>query len=1023
MRRILSILVPLISVPLLVINSTHAQYFGRNKVKYETHDFEVLKTEHFHIYYYKKEAKAAFEAARMAERWRGRLGRVFQHSLSTPQPVILYGNSIPFRATRAISGMISEGVGGVTEPLKRRVVLPFAGSFSDTNHVLGHELVHAYQYDMAQSGEVNVFGGGGGGLEALPGWFIEGMAEYLSIGPISTMTSMWMRDAVLHDDIPTIDDLDNPKYFPYRYGHALWAYIGGRYGDEAIGKILRAAIQSGRAKQALSSVLGTSVEDLSKSWHAALLDLDGPVLHATVPASDQGRSVFSSDPEETIYVSPSISPDGKRVALFSQKDVFSLELYLADVESGEIISKLTETAVSPHFQSLEFIDSAGAWSPDGREFVFAAVSAGQPELTIVNTENGNKVKEIRLDQLGEIFNPSWSPDGTRIAFSALTGGIVDLYILDVQSEKLRQITDDLFAEIQPDWSPDGKSVAVATDRYTSNTDDLDFGRFVLARIDAATGEMTQLASPEQGDATNPQWSPDGTKLYFLSDATGIRNIYELEPDGGSIRRLSDLQTGASGITRLSPALSVAAKSDRMVFTVFLKGGYALYSADSPARVAEATLGKPPVHGADVLPPREKAAGLVASELQQPRKSLPTGREFEETDYHPGLSLDHIAPPSFGVGVSDFGTFVGGGTSLYFSDMLGFHQLVTTVQINSDSGTFLNGLTGVAQYVNQRNRWTWGVQGGQVPFVSGGLQQGTTQVNGDTVFAQREIRFWQIDRQLQGLLWYPFNEAQRIEFSGGYENIAFDAQANTRYYDPVTGQFLGSNTTDIASPDSLHLGTASTALVYDTSLFGGTSPVLGQRYRFEASGVGGDLGYGAFLGDFRKYVMPVRPITLAGRLLFYGRYGGGAEDQRLQQLFIGYPSLVRGYTFGSFSAAECEAAGGDAESGSCPVFDQLLGSRISVANLELRVPLLGPLGLITKDFLPVEIAPFFDAGVAWTSKNGPAFATDGSRHVVTSHGASLRVNLMGFAVGQISLVHPNDRPLKNWIWEFSLVPGF
>lgn len=1021
MKRIMSSVTLFISLLIFGSIPANAQYFGRNKVKYETYDFEVLKTEHFNIYYYKKEQKAAFAAARMAERWRGRLGKILQHSLSTPQPVILYGNSTAFRATTAISGMIPVGVGGVTEPLKRRVVLPFAGPLSDTDHVLGHELVHAYQYDMARGNAAEVFGGGGG-LSRLPGWFIEGMAEYLSVGPVSALTAMWMRDAVLHDDIPTIDELSNPKYFPYRYGHAFWAYVGGRYGDQTIGKILRAAIQTGRPKQALSSVLGESAEKLSKDWHAALLDVDGPILHETVPVEDQGHSVFSSDPEEVIYVSPSISPDGKRVAVFSQKDVFSLELYLADVDSGKFISKLTETAVSPHFQSLEFIDSSGAWSPDGRQFVFSAVSAGQPTLTIVDTDSGDKVKEIKLKELGEIFNPSWSHDGRQIAFSALTGGIVNLYIYELDSQKLRQVTDDLFAEIQPNWSPDGKTLALATDRYTSDTEDLDFGRFTLAKVDVETGEMTQLASPDKGDTTNPQWSPDGSKLYFVSDASGIPNIYVLEFGGNAIHRLSDLQTGASGITRLSPALSVAAKSGRIVFTSFQKGGYMLYEAKPPAQVVQATGNEPQVSGAAVLPPRKRATGLVASEIEHSQKSLPEGRSFKETDYHPGLSLDHIAPPSFGVGVSNFGTFVGGGTSLYFSDMLGFHQLITTFQINSDSGAFLNGLTGVAQYENQRHRWTWGVQGGQVPFVAGGLQQGLTQVDGQTVFAEREVRFWQIDRQLQGLLYYPFNEAQRIEFTGGYENIGFDAQANTRYFDPTTGQFLSGETTDLPSPDSLNMATAGTALVYDTSLFGGTSPVLGQRYRFEATGFGGSLDFASFLGDYRKYVMPIRPVTLAGRMLFYGRYGGGAEDSRLQPLFIGYPSLVRGYTFGSFSAAECQP-GGDAATGSCPVFDQLLGSRISVANLELRFPLLGPLGMISKDFLPVEIAPFFDAGLAWTSDNGPAFATDGMRHVVTSHGASLRINILGFAVGQVSLVHPNDRPLKNWIWEFSLVPGF
>ena len=56
-----------------------AQYFGGNKVQYRTFDFEVLRTEHFDVYFYPEERHATDLAARMAERWRARLGQVFDH--------------------------------------------------------------------------------------------------------------------------------------------------------------------------------------------------------------------------------------------------------------------------------------------------------------------------------------------------------------------------------------------------------------------------------------------------------------------------------------------------------------------------------------------------------------------------------------------------------------------------------------------------------------------------------------------------------------------------------------------------------------------------------------------------------------------------------------------------------------------------------------------------------------------------------------------------------------------------------
>ena len=131
-----------------LLTTAHAQYFGQNKVQYDTFDFRVLETEHFDIHYYPSEAEAAKQVGLMAERWYSRLSKILTHELSSRQAVVMYASHPEFEQTNVIEGMIDEGTGGVTEGMRRRVVLPFAASMSETDHVLGHELVHAFQYDI-----------------------------------------------------------------------------------------------------------------------------------------------------------------------------------------------------------------------------------------------------------------------------------------------------------------------------------------------------------------------------------------------------------------------------------------------------------------------------------------------------------------------------------------------------------------------------------------------------------------------------------------------------------------------------------------------------------------------------------------------------------------------------------------------------------------------------------------------------------------------------------------------------------
>jgi Tol biopolymer transport system component len=986
-------------------------YFGRNKVQYQNFKFQVLKTEHFDIYFYPEEEAAARMAGRMAERWYARLSAVLTHQLRGRQPLILYASGPHFRETNAIEGDIGEGTGGVTEAYKRRIVLPFAGPIEATDHVLGHELVHAFQYDITNT---NASSGNAGAL-AMPLWFIEGMAEYLSVGPVDPLTAMWMREAARREKLPDVDDLDNPRYFPYRYGQALWAYIGGKYGDKAVGQMLRATIGNGTYRDAIQGILGIDTKTLSRDWHNAEFAAYRPVAEATQMPAEFARTVIHTGERADLNVGPELSPDGTRFMFFSSRDLFSIDLYLADAKTGEVIKKITDTSTSAHFESLQFLTSAGAWSGDGKQFVFPGISKGHPVLDIVDVDRGSIAREIDLKDIDEVLNPSWSPDGRRIAFSGLVGGYNDLFVYDLTTDALKRLTHDAFAEMDPAWAPDSRRIAFSTDRYTTNTAGIVPGPFRIAVIDADAGDVREVGGFPGAKNIGPQWTDDGTGLFFLSDRQGITNIYRMGLDGSSPRQLTNLLTGASGITELSPAMSVA--NGRLLFSAYENDGYSIYALDTP----EALAGMPPVDlplNAAVLPPRREGSGPVYAAIHNMTIGLPAETEMaarEPEPYRAKLSLDFAGQPTFAVGVDPFGTYAAGGISLLFSDMLGNHLLATTIQATSRFDEF----GGQVFYLNRQHRWNWGVSLEAIPYVSRSFAAGLNVVNGQTVYQEDEFRFLQRDMAATGLVQYPFSRSQRVEMTGGFRRISFTQDVTSRYYDPFSGQPLGKDQTDLGSTEALNLGQASGAWVFDTSLFGITSPIRGSRARVELSQNTGSLTFTGVLADMRTYLMPVRPFTFALRGLFYGRYGTDSGDFRLPTLYLGYPGLVRGYDSGSFEAGEC----GLQPDGSCPAFDRLIGSRLGVANAELRFPLwslfrpgefYGP--------LPVEMAVFSDAGVAWGT-NTHAFVAGSDSHPVVSAGVAARINVFNFAVAEIDYVRPFDRPGRGWLWQFNLIPGF
>jgi hypothetical protein len=222
------------------LSASAQNYFGQNQVQYDRFDWRIEETEHFLIYYYPEERAAVTDAGRMAERSYARLSRILEHQFREKKPIMLFASRTDFGQNN-VTGDLGEGTGGVTEAFRHRMLLNFTGDYKTFEHVLTHEMVHAFQYDIFARGKA---GNGLGTLQQFlpPLWFAEGMAEYLSLGPDAPFTTTWMRDAALYGRVPTIKQLteEPDKFFPYRYGHSLWTYIGQKWGDEVIGQIMSA---------------------------------------------------------------------------------------------------------------------------------------------------------------------------------------------------------------------------------------------------------------------------------------------------------------------------------------------------------------------------------------------------------------------------------------------------------------------------------------------------------------------------------------------------------------------------------------------------------------------------------------------------------------------------------------------------------------------------------------------------------------------------------------------------------------
>lgn len=1034
-----------------------AQYFGQNKVRYKNLKFKVYQTPHFQIYYYLKNDSVMKSFAQEAELWYTIHQQVFQDTFRKPNPIILYANHPDFEQTTAISGEIGIGTGGVTEGLKNRVIMPLMETNQTTRHVIGHELVHAFQYH-ALLGD-----GAKGNLESLnnlPLWMIEGMAEYLSLGKKDAYTAMWMRDAYLNKDIPTLRDLTTSnKYFPYRYGEAFWSFIGSTYGDSVIVPFFKNTARFG-LDYGIRRTFGYDEKTLSSLWKNSIESTYKPYLKDSVQRP-VGFRLIDDKNSGKMNVAPSISPDGKYVAFLSEKDLFTIDLFLADAKTGRVLRKLTSKVSNTHIDEFNFIESAGAWSPDSKQFAFSVTSGGRNRIIIIDVNSGRTLKDLSMGKAQQFSNLTWSPNGKDIAFNGLANGQNDLYLYNLPTKKLIQLTDDKYSDFQPSFSHDGKKIVFSSDRST-------YGQFLeqdipfnLAVYDLETKKTTDIKVFNGANNLNPQFAPDDQSIYFLSNRDGFRNLYRYHLNTGTTDQMTNLFTGISGITEFSPALSLSNKGD-VVYSYYRAQKYAIYNANisdfKPQVVDNQAIN---FDAALLPPPKSVGVDLINTNLNNflAYQKIPAD-SIHNVPFRPQFKLDYLASNGVGAGVSRYGAGLSSGIQGLFSDIVGQDQIFAGASVNGQIYDFGAQLA----YINRHGRWNIGFGVSHIPYQYGSYTEGISTVNVNnkptSVYESRYDITRTFQDAVQVFASYPFSKITRLEFGSSASRYSYRVDRYSTYYQynvvnnvpyPTNGlysehnhisrdQYRAETGYDLA-PFSLYQ--LNTALVGDNSFFGVASPLEGYRYRIGIEGNVGNFKFYSPTIDLRRYVR-LKPVTFAGRIYGYGRFGN--EGQQLYPLFIGYPYLIRGYEANSFYRNYSRNTGNF-------TIDQLQGSRTAVINFEVRLPFTGPekLSQIKSKFLFSELNLFFDAGLAWnagdkiTFKKEPAaneYLTDASGNPVynrfgqlvypsgfnrvpaTSVGISLRVNIFGAFVLEPYLAVPFQRTdISKPVFGLNFAPGW
>jgi len=812
-------------------------YFGQNKIQYRRFDWRMLRGEHVDLYYYPEEEELGRVALAYAEASYDSLERRFAHAVRRRVPLIIYASHTDFEQTNILPFTPPEGLLGATEFLKRRVTLPFTGSYADFRHTLRHELVHVFQlslYGEAAARHTRAR------LPGMPLWFSEGLAEYFSAGEDSR-DEMILRDLTISGDLPTLGQLAwAGGGIVYPLGGAIVRFLGTTYGDWRIGELYREMWKYTTFEEAVAGVYGKTLTQLSGEWLYWMRRRYYPAVQEGRPLAVSAEVLARLAIKPTAYRLPG---DSAAAVLYFSPSTGYTNIYARPLR-GRHSRPVVKGERSPQFESFHFFESRMDVSRKG-VVVFGSRYQDRDALFFWNLAKNKVVGRYQFPELVSILSPAWVPDGESVVFSGLAvSGYSDLYRLWLADGRLERLTSDRYQDLDPTVSPDGRTVVFSSDRTVFGPE----GARNLFVLELATGTIRYLTyGPWQDDG--PRWSATTQRVYFSSDRDGIPQIYSVDATGAGRRETSTLN-GA-----FDP--QYVEGEDGLVFGGFADLSWNLYFAhiapDSAARGGE--------------PAFTLAAHPAPAEWSWPELASSPYARADAAPYEKKYTLDFAACDAVvapGLGSAQ-------GALFLFSDLLSDHQVYVEVSSfqGNGLGNLLDNFNGTVFYLNQARRVNWGVG----VFRLRGL---FFESDFSTLFQERSAGAFAQVR-------YPFSRFRRLEAEYRVEHSdRFDI---TRP-DVLTGD-----------PGDFHrvgwLASNYVSYVKDNTLWLSTGPVDGERYNFTA-GLVNDISHGRFdawvvSADWRHYYRTSLRSAFAVRLLGY--FAGGERPRRIS---IGGSWALRGY---------------------------------------------------------------------------------------------------------------------------------
>ncbi len=510
----------------------NAVEFGKNRIQHKKFKWQYYQSKNFNVYFAQNGQEIAKYIVQAAEKELPDIEKKAEYSLQRRANIVVYNQFADMQQSNIGLGTDWQNTGGITKLLANKMVVYF-----EADH---QKLLKQVREGIARILTENVLFGDDLGEVAsnqalldLPKWLTDGYIAYLG--------ENWSTD--LDDELKSeILSGNYSKFYPFAFdkpllaGHAFWYYIEERYKKENVTYFLYLTRIYKNLNKASLQICKKKFKDLLKEFMEWNEDKYYKDITRRKPYP-KGNYIEGFDISKRLnYYRFNVNPNKKNNSyVVTQYKKGIVRVLYKDEDYNDLTllkfgTRSQQNEVNPNYPLL-------AWDPKGTQIAVMYNQEGQLKFFVYDVVK--RIKTVRLtltDKFDLVQDMKYMLDNKTLLLSAVKNGHTDIYSMNVQNEKVTQITNDVYDDLDPSFVAfpnktgiifaSNRPSALASSSATVLPSDHRYNIFMVTNSGdkAEFNQITQLSNLKYGNARYPM-QYNVNHFTFVSDENGVGNRY------------------------------------------------------------------------------------------------------------------------------------------------------------------------------------------------------------------------------------------------------------------------------------------------------------------------------------------------------------------------------------------------------------------------------------------------------------------------------------------------------------------